>query len=272
MSWDKYCSSFKDKLCSLYLHRTGRVLHIDNPCTFTEKLQWLKLYDCTYMKSLCADKRLLHLVSLNELGEDICIPTLKVYASASEIDFRSLPDSFVLKCNHGCGYNIVVKDKKDLNIPDVVSRVAKWLSCSYGNYGIELHYNLIQPCILIEPYISDLLDIKVFCFNGVVKFIQVDRHFTDNRLNFYDVDWKPLEWLSNSNAPADYSVLDEKPTNLSKMLTIAEKLSMPFKFVRVDLYSSSKGIFLGELTFTPGAGFQSYRGDGDLRIGKMLDI
>lgn len=206
------------------------------------------------------------------LGEDICIPLLGVFDSFDDIPFKRLPNSFVIKCNHGCNFNILVKDKTSIDFNSVATKLGGWLLCKYGDYGYEFHYNLIKPRILIEPYLEGLEDIKLFVFNGSVKFIQVDKHFTENRLNFYSPSWEPLRWLSNKGSPADYSKLDGVPHNLQLMVHIAEKLAKPFKFVRVDLYSYCNKVLLGELTFTPGAGFQTYVGDGDLRVGRMLNL
>ena len=139
-------------------------------------------------------------------------------------------------------------------------------------YDCELHYHLIERKVFIEEYKENLEDIKIFCFNGTPKFLQVDKHFQEHRMNFYDVDWKPLTWLSNRDYPANYKIIDSCPEQLNELLELATKLSKDFKFVRVDLYPRTEGIFLGELTFTPGGGRQTYLSDGDLKIGQMLDL
>lgn len=244
-----------------------------HPRTFTEKIWWMKIYDSTMLKSFCADKVNLHEYSTYTLGKDICIPIIKVYNTPKDINYDELPKSFVIKCNHGSGYNIIVKDKAKINKQDIERKLTKWLSEDYAFvYDCELHYHLIHRKIFIEEYKENLQDIKVFCFNGEPKFFQVDRHFQEHRMNFYDMEWKPMSWLSRRDYPANYKIMDTKPEQLNEIIEVAKKLSKDFKFARVDLYPRKEGIFLGELTFTPGGGRQTYLNDGDLRVGQMLDI
>lgn len=273
MTWEDYCISQLPLAKKLYQKYMKKTFDFKCPQTFTEKIWWMKIYDSTMLKSFCADKVNLHDYSTYVLGKDICIPIIKVYNKPKDINYEELPKSFVIKCNHGSGYNIIVKDKAKINKQDIERRLNKWLAEDYSYvYDCELHYHLIKRKILIEEYKEQLEDIKIFCFNGIPKFLQVDKHFQEHRMNFYDVDWKPLTWLSNRDYPANYNIIDDKPQQLSELLELAAKLSKEFKFVRVDLYPRQEGIFLGELTFTPGGGRQTYLGDGDLKIGQMLDL
>ena len=273
MNWNEYCLSKLDLAKSLYRRITHKDFDWKNPQTFTEKIWWMKIYDSTMLKSFCADKINLHQYSKQVLGKDICIPIIKVYDKPEDINYNELPNSFVIKCNHGSGYNIIVKDKNKINKYDVERKLKKWMSEDYSYvYDCELHYHLIERKVFIEEYKENLEDIKIFCFNGTPKFLQVDKHFQEHRMNFYNVDWKPLTWLSNRDYPANYKISDSCPEQLNELLDLATKLSKDFKFVRVDLYPRNEGIFLGELTFTPGGGRQTYLGDGDLKIGQMLDL
>lgn len=273
MNFKEWCKTFESGVKEFYKKNLKRTLNLTEPKLFTEKIQWLKIYDSTFLKSYCADKINVHEYCKEKLGKDICIPILSTFHDVNEIDFSKLPNKCVIKCNHGSGMNIIIPDKNKLNISGVKSKLQRWLSTNFAfSNGYELHYSPIKRMIMIEPFLKNLTDIKFFCFNGKVKFIQIDKHFTENRLNFYDCEWKPLTWLSNTSYPADYSKIDEKPEKLNEMIKIAEKLAADFKFVRVDLYDYAGEILLGELTFTPGSGKIHYAGDGDIKLGKMLDL
>jgi len=269
----EWCVSKLSLAKSLYKRIMKREWDFKNPKTFTEKIWWLKIYDSTPLKSFCADKLHLHDYSIQVLGKDICIPVIKVYNKVEDINYNELPNAFVIKCNHGSGYNIIVKDKSNVNKAEIAKKIKKWMSEDYSFvYDCELHYHLIDRKIYIEEYKESLNDIKIFCFNGRPMFCQVDKHFSEHRMNFYDCNWNYIPWISNSTYPANPHIQDAKPTQLNEMLELATLLSKDFKFVRVDLYPREDGIYLGELTFTPGGGRQHYMGDGDKKIGEMLDL
>lgn len=272
MTWLDYCVSFIPKLIKNYKRCSGRTLDISKPLTFTDKIQWLKIYDSTMLKAFAADKVTVHAFYKMQLGMDIGIPLIAVYDNPDEIDWNSLPSDMVIKCNHGSGYNLILHDKSPKTIKSTKETLVKWLNEDYANRYCELHYSLIPRKILVEQYIDNLVDSKIFCFNGVPKFYQIDKHFTENRMNFYDMQGKPLTWLSNTHYPANYKVIDEIPPHMDELADMAAKLCKPFKFVRVDFYTAGDKIYGGELTFTPGAGIQSYAGEGDRKLGDMLDL
>jgi len=273
MIFKDWCKKFEPDVKKFYKTHLKRTLNLHTPVLFTEKIQWLKIYDSTLLKSYCADKINIHNYCIQKLGKDICIPILFTYKTPNDIDFSKLPRTCVIKCNHGSGMNIVVTDKQKLNIDNTRLTLESWLSTNFAfSNGYEMHYYPIHRMILVEPLLDDLSDVKFFCFNGKVKFIQIDKHFSENRLNFYDRDWQPMTWLSNTKYPADYSSLDSRPEKLTEMIQYAEQLSSDFKFVRVDMYAHKHDILLGELTFTPGSGKIHYAGDGDKILGKTLDL
>ena len=273
MNWEEYCLSKLDLAKSLYKKIMKKSWNFKNPKTFTEKIWWMKIYDSTFLKTFCTDKINLHNYSEHILGKDICIPIIKIYNKVEDINYDELPNKFVIKCNHGSGYNIIIEDKTKINKNEVNQKLNKWLLEDYAfKHDCELHYHNIKRKILIEEYKENLDDIKIFCFNGKPKFCQVDKHFQEHRMNFYDCDWNYLPMISNSVYPTNPQKMDKKPEQLNEMLELAKKFSKDFKFVRVDLYPRKDGIYLGELTFTPGGGCQTYIGDGDKIIGEMLDL
>lgn len=272
MEWIDYCKSYIPKIAERYHKHIGISLNLDTPTRFTEKIQWLKIYDSSKLKADCADKIKIHDYYKSVLGNDIAIPIIGVYDSPNQIDFKVLPSKFVLKCNHGSSFNIVIEDRRAINTNYINKRLSNWLKYDYAMTAYEFHYSLIARKILIEEYVPDLTDIKIFCFNGIPKIIQVDKHLTERRQNFYDLEWKPLTWLSRSEYPANYKIIDEKPDSIDTLLEYAKYLSSPFKLVRVDFCLSGNKIYGGELTFTPAAGFQTYIGDADIRLGNMLSL
>jgi len=272
MEWIDYCKTFIPKLKDNYKKCTGKQLNLSNPLTFTEKIQWIKIYDNTMLKSFAADKVTVHKYYQKMLGKDIGIPLLGVYDTPNDIKWETLPSDIVVKCNHGSGYNLILHDKKHSTISHAIATLNKWMKEDYTNRFCELHYTLIPRKILIEPYIDNLVDLKIFCFNGNPRFYQIDKHFSEHRMNFYDMQGSPLTWLSNTQYPANYSIIDEMPLFINEMNTMAEYLCKPFKFVRADFYTAGDKIYGGELTFTPGAGIQSYAGNGDRKLGDMLAL
>ena len=252
---------YKDQLCDWYKRVTGHYLNLDNPKRFNEKIQWLKLYASTPIKTRLADKFLVRDWVKEKIGEEYLIPLLGVYDKFEDIDFSKLPDRFVIKCNHGCAYNIIVKDKSQLDLAEVKAKLDKWMSENFAfRWGYELQYRDIPPKIIIEKYIEnqlsggDLYDYKFWCFNGRVEYIQFlsERNLDGLKMAFYDRNWRKQDFvysypLDAKNIPA--------PDNLDKMIELAETLSKNFGHVRVDFYRLDDGtIYLGEMTFTSASG------------------
>ena len=184
----------KNKLRKFFYARTKKHLNLDNPQTFNEKIQWMKLYDSTPIKTRLADKYLVRDWVKEKIGEEYLIPLLGVYDKFEDINFDKLPNQFVIKCNHGCGYNIIVKDKSKLDLVDTKAKLDKWMNENFAfKVGLELHYRDIKPKIIIEKFIenkgtNDLYDYKFWCFDGKVKYIQFlsERNLDGLKMAFYD--------------------------------------------------------------------------------------
>lgn len=275
MEWLEFCKSFIPKIKAQYKSRVGKELNLENPKTLTEKIQWLKVYDSSFLKTYCADKILLHDYCESKLGKDICIPIISTYDKPEQIEWNKLPNKFVIKCNHGSGYNIIVEDKTKLNKTEVNSKLNKWLNENYALFGAELHYYNIKRKILIEEYKesidNDLVDYKFWCFNGEPKYFSIGAGHGHGSLNYYDFNMK-LYPYQRLDYHCDRNIKWNKPSRFDEMMDIAKILSKDFKFVRVDFYEINKKVFLGELTFTPGDGYFKFEGNGDLSVGEMLDL
>lgn len=242
----------------LYRLKTGRKLNLKNPKTYSEKLQWLKLNYKNELLPICADKYKVRQF-VGECGcENLLIKVLWEGYDPYDIPFGDLPDKFVIKVTHGSGFNIICKDKKQLDIPQTIKMLKRWLKEKYIPCYGEWFYGLIKPKIMIEEYLEDAngyspIDYKIYCFHGEPKYIiaHVDR-FTNHRSNIYDLDWNPIKITMKE---IDNNLIVKKPKELEQLLDYAKMLSEKFIHARVDLYILNSNIYFGELTFTSDAGF-----------------
>ena len=242
----------------MYSKRIGHVLDWNNLVTYTEKMQWEKLFDKNPLKSMLADKYRVREWVKEKIGDDYLIPLIGTWDAFNSIDFSLLPEQFVLKTNHGSGTNLIVKDKNKLNIARAKRLFDDWLDIDYAFYtGFEMHYSDIKPMILAEKYLEtqygELQDYKFLCFDGKPYYCWVDMgRYSKHTRNVYDLDWNLQPWNQ-----ASYGVYPEpldKPKKFEKMIEIATVLSQGFSHVRVDLYNVDGKIYFGEMTFTNGSG------------------
>lgn len=205
------------------------------------------------------------------------IPLLGVGDKLEDINFKNLPNEFVLKTNNASGSNIIVKDKATFNMFKGRLFFDFWLSLNYSyTGGFQMQYEKILPKVIAEAYIQDsngeLMDYKFLCFNGKAHYcwVDVDR-FGDHKRNVYDMQWKLQSWTQNDYANTEEPI--DKPENFNVMVVLAEKLSSSFSQVRVDLYNVDGEIYFGEMTFTNGNGFEIIRPESmDLELGSYWNI
>lgn len=242
--------------------------------TYTEKMQYEKFYNVTQEKAILSDKYLVREWVASRIGEEYLIPLLGVWDNYNSIDFSVLPESFVLKTNHGSGSVLVVKDKHKLNNFYARLRINDWMETDYGyKNGLEKHYSLITPKIIAEKYLEtsegDLQDYKFLCFDGKPYFCWVDKgRFTHHTRNVYDMDWNLQPW--NQGHKGLYPDPIPMPQNFGQMKEIAKTLCQGFKHVRVDLYNVEGKIYFGEMTFTNGGGYDPIvPSEYDLMLGNL---
>lgn len=257
----------------------GKKLNLNNPQTFNEKLQWLKIHDRNYQYTSLVDKIEAKKIVGKVIGEEYIIPTLEICDSFDEIDWEKLPNRFIIKCNHNSGGVIVVNDKKDLDKDSLRTHFNKLLKKNYYYNGREYPYKNIKPKIMIEENIQNantkkqIDDYKLMCFNGKVKcsFVCSNRDSKEGLcVNFYDEDWNPMPF--ERHYPKNKQEFP-KPKEYNKMVELAEKLSKNIPFVRVDFYVVNDKIYFGELTFYPGSGMEEFTPDEwDYILGTWLDI
>lgn len=265
----------------LYQQRQNKRLDWNSLRTYTEKMQWAKLYDEDARKVLCADKLAVRDWVADKIGEEYLIPLLGAWKKYSEINFKLLPEQFVIKTNHGSGDAVVVRKKSEMRISDKLEmrrKITISMKTDYGTKHCELHYSKINPMILAEKYIDsgseDLQDYKFLCFDGIPYFcwVDVDR-FSNHKRNIYDMNWKLQEW--NQRNYGNYDKPIEKPENFDEMVDLVKVLAEGFSHVRVDLYNVKGKIYFGEMTFTNGSGFEEITPESaDKMLGDLwkLDI
>ena len=265
-----------EMLSGIYFrHVLGYKLDLNNPKTFNEKLQWLKLYywPINDKAIICADKYkvrdYIRDVGKGELLNDI----IGCWASASDIPWSSLPEQFALKCNHGCGYNLICEDKSKLSEAAVRRKFSKWMSQDYGHYDVEPHYDRIPKRIICEKFLGgNVVNYNIYVFNGKATFLSVAGGLgngIDEYLTYYYPDGNVANF-KNRHYPNKEDTLSPL---LPQMIETAEFLGKEFPMVRVDLFDVDGRIILSEMTFTPGGAlipFDSY--ESDLELGKKLDI
>ena len=240
-----------------HLIATGKVLHLCNPKTFNDKLQWLKLYDRRPIYTIVADKISAKEYACKHIGEEFIVPTLRIFEDVDNIDVNFLPKEFVIKCTHDSGSIYICRNSENIDYNILKKRLRKKLKTNYFHAAREWAYLNITPRIIVEPLLHDgsnnsLRDYKFYCFGGKVKLIHVDiNRFEDHRKNFYDPQWNRLD-IEITFPKADFDI--EKPTNLKQMIDFAECLSKDFCFIRVDFYEVEGHVYFSELTPYPGAG------------------
>ena len=248
--------------------------NLNNPKSFNEKLQWLKLNDRKDEYSLLVDKCEVKKIISNLIGEEYIIPTIGIYDSFEEIDFSILPNKFVIKCTHDSGGVIICKNKNDLDLKSIKKKINHFLKHNYYLKHREWPYKNVKPRIIIEEYLSDTMnDYKFQCFNGKLDSVFVcEGRNTKKGVKYYyfDSDWNYLNYC-------DYKDIDNKnfdllkPKNYDKMLKIVNIICEKFKQVRVDLYNIDGKIYFGEITFFTNAGYDTtISKEADLLMGERL--
>lgn len=253
----------------------GKHLDLTSPCTFNEKLQWLKLYDRNPFYSNLVDKYLVKKWVASKVGEQYVIPTYAKWDTVDDLDISALPEKFVLKTNHDSGGVIVCRDRRSFDVEKAKKILKKHLETNFFWGGREWPYKNVFPCIFAEKYLpanglDEVIDYKFMCFNGLVKciFTCTGRSDNDLRVDFFDPNWNHLPF-SRHYPNAD--TLIPAPYNLDQMRILAETLSRNIPFVRVDFYEIDNKVYFGEMTFYPGSGFEEFNSEvWDYELGEWL--
>jgi len=271
----------------LFFLKQRKVLHLKNPQTFSEKLQWLKLYDRKPEYTTMVDKYAVKEYVANIIGEEYIIPTIGVWDKPEDIDWDSLPDKFVLKTTHGGGSVgvVICKDKNSFNKEKAIRNLSQSLKQNIYTELREWPYKDVKKRIIAEPFLEDfsnnsqdLPDFKFFCFNGDPKYCQVikDRN-TKETIDFFDINWQHQEFIGLNPVKGDQyhnaKVTPSIPKHFQEMQVIASKLSKNIPFSRIDLYEINGKVYFGEITLFPASGMGVFKPEEwNKRLGDMLDL
>ena len=259
----------------IYRLRMGRRLDLEDPQSFTEKLQWLKLHDHNPEYTRMADKLGMRDFVRERIGEGHTAALLGVWDCFSDIDFDALPERFVLKTTHDSGSYIICRNKSELDIPHARKKLERSLGRNYYRTTREWQYKNIRPRIIAEQYLDDgnecLTDYKFFCINGKPHFMYVEQETAHNPgQTIVDMDFKVVPFLMEDRRN---EVMPEKPLLFDRMREYAEKLAEGTPFLRVDMYCIGETIYIGELTFYHYGGFIPFNpAEWDYKLGQELDI
>lgn len=275
----------KEYLEKIFKASMGYSLNLENPQTFNEKLQWLKLYDRKPEYTMMVDKYKVREYIKEKLGEEYLIPLLGVWDKAEDIDFDKLPNQFVLKCTHDSGGLCICRDKNTFDVKQCKDYLDNRLTHNYYKLWREWPYKNVVPKIIAEQYIDvtqnsplkcgdiisveelqctqGLLDYKFMCFSGRVQALFLDigvvkgssKHAENYYRNVYD---REFNLLPVKETRENYPLKIKMPDNFNQMVEIAEKLSSGMPHVRVDLYNVKGRIFFGEFTFFHGSGLSNF--------------
>lgn len=261
-----------------YRIRFGKRLNLDNPTTYNEKLQWLKLNDRNPLYTELVDKYAVKDWVAKRIGSGHVAQSFGMWRSVDDINFDTLPNSFVLKTNHDSGGVVVCRDKKAFDIQDAKKILAKHLNNDFYRYYREWPYKNVSRCVFAEEYLEDadvgeLPDYKFFCFNGVAKvmFVATERFSTEEtKFDFFDMEFNHLP-IKNGHPNSSKPIT--KPAAFDEMRRYAEELSKDIPHVRVDFYIADDNVYFGEMTFTHWAGLVPFDPEEwDYVFGSWIDL
>ncbi len=276
---------YPNHLKKAYLFKTDKKLNLRNPKTINEKIQWLKLYDNLPIKAQLTDKVLVRDWVKEKIGEQYLKPVLQICNTFEEIDFDNLPDKFIIKCNHGCKWHIVVKNKQGYLDNKIIYKLTKvqmenWLIQSFFGWSdFEIQYKNIIPKIIIEPLLieegrKEPEAIEIYCFNSEPKLFRKVNHSLNDKheVSAYDENYKPIDFKIKEYEEV---VNEEVDDNLKKAVELSKELCKDFKFVRVDWMTYNGQLYFEEMTFTPYSGFYNFTDkykDWNIKLGNMLNL
>ena len=261
----------------VYWLSMGKRLNLKAPKTFNEKLQWLKLYNREPKYTIMVDKVKAKEWVANIIGKEHIIPTLGVWNNPEDIDFSTLPNQFVLKCNHNSGLGMCIcLNKNNLNIEKVKAKLQKGLQQNFYMTNREWPYKNVPRKILAEKFMQDssnspLTDYKFFCFNGEPYMMYVSHDNAEHTTtDFFDMDYNHLSLrMKDPNSTNPPSC----PKEFEEMKSYAKKLSKDIPHLRVDFYIINHTVYVGELTFFHNSGLTPmYPKEWEYKLGDLINI
>ncbi len=267
----------------LFYRNWQRKIDWENPRDLNEKIRWMQFNTNTDEWSRLADKYAAREYVREKGYEDILVKLYGKWDKAEDIDFDALPNSFILKTNHGCGEVIAVEDKRNTNLKEIRRKMKKYVNTPFGEYSVEPHYLKIKPCIIAEELLvqdgelsTSLIDYKFLCFHGnpVACYAFTDRNLETHSRNVtpYDMDWNKHEEWRIEGWPTPFKDIP-RPVTLDLMKKACQDLASQFPFVRMDFYEVNGHLYFGEFTFTPAALSRGvYAQESLTEWGKLLEL
>ena len=255
----------------------GKEINLDDPLTFNEKLNWLKLYYHNPQCTLMADKFWVKKWVAEKIGSEYVVPCYGHWKRFEDIDFSRLPEVFFLKSNQDSGGGLKVDQRKGVDLKALKKRFSSKTIANKNWFwsSREWAYKNIEPCILAEEFLDEgtgheIHDYKFWCFNGKPLFMYITNKGAIIKENFYDMDFNPV----NINHGFDRAVPEyEKPANFEKMKELATVLSDGLPFVRVDFFNANGRLNFGECTFYDWAGFRPFSDSKwDKDLGALIQL
>jgi hypothetical protein len=251
-------------------------LNLKKPRRFTEKIQYIKLYQHTELRKIMANRTKVRSYIADKIGEQHLVPLIGAYDELTPKIWASLPPAFVLKANHGCGMLHITRNKHEENYERIYQETEQWKAFDYARLGREWAYKDLPHTITAEQLLLNAAgaiprDYKFFCFNGHVELIQVDfDRFGNQKRNLYDRHFNQVE---GTLLYPNYQEEVKRPRHLKEAISIAETLSAELNFIRADLYLLDEQIYFGELTNYPGAGFNPFEPEAlERHMGSLLEL
>lgn len=262
----------------LFPLKTGYKLNLDQPKTYNEKLQWLKINYKIPIMTKMVDKFLAKNFAANIIGSEYIVKSYGVWKKFEDIDFDKLPKQFVLKTTHDQGGVVLVSDKKNFDKKSAEKKIKKHLKFKHFYLTREWPYKNVEPrimaeALLVDREIGDLYDYKFYCFHGEPKIMYLahGRQKDICYLDFYDMDFNKLDISRPGYFQSSKNF--KIPENWELMKELAKKLSLGFPHLRVDFYNINGKVYLGELTFFQGGGLMPFSPqDWDDKLGSWIDL
>jgi hypothetical protein len=272
---------FRDEkyLKLMFRLKTSYKLNFENPETYNEKLQWLKINYRLPIMTIMADKYEAKKYTASVLGEQYVIKNYGVWNKFDDIDFDKLPKKFVLKTTHDSGGVIICKDKSQLDLVKIKRKMDRHIRSNSYLITREWPYKNIKPRLIAEELLEDeekgdIWDYKFYCFHGEPKIMYISMGRQDNHvpLYFYDMEFNLLD-LSRPGHEILNSKVIVKPENWELMKNLARKSSKGLPHVRVDFYSINNRVLSGEYTFFQGGGMLPFIPlKWDYKMGEFLNL
>ncbi|MGF2941298.1 ATP-grasp fold amidoligase family protein [Enterococcus xiangfangensis] len=282
----KYLMSDKRHVQSVFKKRYNYDLNLNNPKTFTEKINYLKLYYANDEKAILAgDKIGLHAFLKQKQLANLAVPMVALADSVKDIQWTELPNQFVIKKSNASKMNLIVRDLAQLSVDELKQILKKWEKQVFGLATAEPHYEKMQSRFIIEKYIPNIeRDWKIFFCNGEPCMLEAylwekQEKLVGHRKTVYitaDLNGKVLQIDADEQMaqPIQTSGLKfiDLPPQFEQMIDYGRILAEDFPFVRVDFFVSDGQLFLGELTFTPAAGLDNYSEEIEQWLGEKISL